>query len=306
MNSMYSKKFVLFLHSHPSLLGVLLRIYGAMKGIKVSFSASKILFKRNGHTILLGKSNLAYSRDVITNFEFYFKSTTDIKKDFSQPGYHNISGFTDFPIHTPGLPEPMETLKQYCGFLKLKAGNTILDLGSYSGLSSIIFSQLVGPTGTVIAIEADPVNAVSSETNFQKAKVAWGHSPHLVKKAIWHEETVLEFASEANLGSAVKELLPRSKIPGVLVSTVTLSKLVSDFNLKNVDAIKADIEGAEYWAFSDKKFFSEYHPKIIFEPAEEQSELTKGSQVIALLETYGYCCTRIEQIGSPLPLIFCE
>jgi FkbM family methyltransferase len=294
------------LHAHPRLLGVLVRIYALTKGVRVSFNAHHIVIKKNGVEILLGKSNLAYSRDVIANFEFYCHSTSDIRKDFSKPKYHNILGFSDFPIHTPGLPEPMGTLEQYCDFLKLKPGDTVLDLGSYSGLSSIIFNQHVGPTGTVIAIEADPINANSSDINFNKAKEVWGFSPHLVKKAIWHEETVLEFAAESNLGSAVKALLPRSKVPGVHVPTVTLSKLVFEFNLKSVDAIKADIEGAEYWAFSDKIFFSEFHPKIIFEPAEEQSQYTKESQITALLESYGYKCTKIKQIGSPLPLIFCE
>ncbi len=283
-----------------------LRALSILKGIWISTKGDKIHIRKIGKDIILRRANLPYSRDVISNYNFYFEATSGITKDFSATGRHEISGFNHFPIQTPGLPEPMQTLIQYSKFLDLRGGDTIIDLGAYSGLSAIFFSQIVGSAGTVIAVEADPVNGECCETNFKMANKKFGHSPKLVKKAIWHEETVLEFAAEGNLGSAVRALLPRANTPGIQVETTTLSKLVSSFELKKVDGIKADIEGSEYWAFKDSDFFKQFHPVIVFEPAEEELDQTKSRRVIELLESYGYECSRHSQEGSVLPLIVCK
>ena len=294
------------LHSHPRLMERVVQFYSALRGIRVTFNNSKIRIAKRSKQIIISRESLPYSRDIISNFDFYFNATTGPIKDFSEATHQDITGFHDFALHTPGLPEPIATIRQYSDFLALAEGQTIIDLGAYSGLSSIFFNQLVGASGTVISVEADPVNANSCVMNFKKAQEVFGFCPQLVTKAIWNEETFLEFASEGNLGSAVKSLLPRSDAPGIRVPTVTLSGLVTQFNLTQVDAIKADVEGSEYWAFSDAHFFSEFHPKIIFEAFKGSSEFTKGRKTMDLLKTYGYTCTEVKQVGSPIPLIFCQ
>jgi len=306
MRFRYYKKIIIWLHSHTNLLFAVIALVALFRGVFISLNGDKISVRKRRKQMFLRRTNFPYLRDIISNYDFYYYSTTDVIKDFSKVGLHSISGFDFFPVMTPGLPEPFGTLEQYCSFLQLKKGDIVLDLGAYSGLSSIVFSQLVGPSGQVIAVEADPVNGDCSEINFQRARSVIGFSPVLEKKAIWNEETVLEFVAESNLGSAVKKLLPRSKSPGVFIPATTLSKLVTDLNLTKVDAIKADIEGSEFWAFSDSEFFARFHPTIIFEPAEEESEFTGSRKIVELLEGYGYTCEKFKQKGSSLPLIICR
>jgi FkbM family methyltransferase len=273
--------------------------------MQINFDSKKILITKNEGFITLDIEHLPYSRDVIENFEYFYFATSTSLKDYSITKDQNIAGFESFPLLTPSIPEPLETVIQYLEILNLVKGDTVLDLGAYSGLSSIKFQECVGRFGKVVAVEADPENARCCEVNFNRFFSEFGYSPLLVKKAIWSEVTQISFSAENSLGSAVSSLLPRAKVGGQLVQTTTLSAVAGELNLKKIDAIKADVEGAEYFAFLDEEFFKKFHPKIVFEPAEETSIFTKGKSIISLLSKYGYSCHIREQRGSQLPLIVC-
>lgn len=48
---------------------------------------------------------------------------------------------------------------------KLKAGARVFDIGAHQGVVALIMSQTIGPTGQLIAVEADPWNAKAAEIN---------------------------------------------------------------------------------------------------------------------------------------------
>lgn len=109
------------------------------------------------------------------------------------------------------------------------------------------------------------------------------------------------------MGSAVSSLLPRAKKENLVsVKSLTLSEIALTFNLSRVNVIKADVEGAEFQAFSDKAFFEKFRPVIIFEPAEESLRSTRLPEILKLLEGYGYIPEIHAQIGSKLPLVVCK
>ncbi len=57
----------------------------------------------------------------------------------------------------------------------LKGGEIVVDIGAYAGVTSIIFAQLVGPTGHVYAFEADETNYECARINIEMAeKVFYG------------------------------------------------------------------------------------------------------------------------------------
>ncbi len=265
--------------------------------------------------IKIDTTHLPYLKDLIPNFDYYYNSVDDFifeenlkLKDFSIPTQHKINGFDHFEVHTPSLPEPVSTTKQYVELLGIKQNDIIFDLGAYSGLSSMLFANYSNG-GTIIAVEADPENIKSCEINFLKYNeidILNKSRIFLEKSVIWNEITKVNFTSESSLGSAVSELLPRNTANRKQIETTTLSVIASKYKLSKVDIIKADIEGSEYWAFMDSDFFKNYHPRIIFEPANTSNKFTKGKSVINLLESYGYRCTSHNQIGSKIPLILCE
>ena len=85
-----------------------------------------------------------------------------------------------------------------------------------------------------------------------------------------------------------------------------LSDLVSLQKMQIVDLIKADIEGAEYAAFSDKKFFAKFRPRLVFELAPSASPATEAEHLNDLLSGYGYEIQTVPQPGSEMPLVVCK
>lgn len=161
-----------------------------------------------------------------------------------------------------------------------KAGDVFLDIGSYIGWYSVQASRAVGPTGRVIALEPDATNRRQLETNISLnglsncltvPKAAWEHS----EKIGWHSSAVPVW-HKADMDDRTN-----------LVQAITLDSLVNELNLKRVDWIKMDIEGAEIEALRGAKHTLELFSPILFiEVHETMKPLTQ------LLTESGY---RIEQ-----------
>ena len=83
--------------------------------------------------------------------------------DFSTPRWHWVTGFELFPILFPSFVEPVVTTHQYIEFAELKKEAVVIDLGAYSGLTSILFDMAIPSGGQVIALEADSQNMKRSK-----------------------------------------------------------------------------------------------------------------------------------------------
>ena len=295
---------------YPSLVVFLMRVYARLNRFQFILNEKNISIRGGNRQVSLRKDNLLYSKVVIDDFDSYFESVEPEKSvdgiliaDFSVSKRHHLLGFDLFPVELPGLPEPMSTVNQYLDLTSMKLNDIVFDLGAYAGITGISFLEVVGASGRVISVEADPINFQCAENNFKKYFDEFGYAPDLVKAAIFSDNKLLTFASEGGLGSAIASVQTRSTGPLVEVQGLTLSDLVTRFDLPRVDVIKADIEGAEFAAFSDRKFFSKHHPKIVFEPAMNHLAETSLRSLILLLESYDYKCSVFRQVGSRLPLV---
>jgi FkbM family methyltransferase len=298
---------------HPRILIVLIYFYARLHKFQIKLNDTKFTIISDNRQVTLRRENLVYSKVVIDDFESYFGSVAPevssdgiLVADFSTTRSHKLSGFEIFEVELPGLPEPMSTVTQYLELTGMKLNDVVLDLGAYAGVTGMSFSDVVGKSGRVISVEADPINYNCAENNFRKYFELFGYSPELVKGAIYSDNKVLQFASEGGLGSAIASVQTRSTGPLVEVNALTLMDLVHQFDLSKVDVVKADIEGAEYAAFSNREFFNNFHPRIIFEPAMNHMPETSLESLILLLESYGYKCSIFKQIGSRLPLVLAD
>ena len=299
--------------NNPTLLRYVAQVLSISKGLRITKS-QKIwtLFKGN-HGIKISTSDLHYIKEVIENFDFLFESvigSSTFEKncrivDFSKPSFHKLTGWEKFEIHFPSFPEPIETTRQYIEILGLSTGQTIFDLGAYAGVSSLQFSEVVGPSGRVIAVEADANNVKSVKINFQSFYENTGQIPDLVEKAIWNENKIIEFSAEGNVGSSVAEISGRSRSIRK-VEAITLSSLVNSTSSLRVDAIKADIEGAECEVFQDSEFFKTFKPKIVFEAILKGDRKKRYQTAMQTLESYGYVCKVHNQFGSSQLLVSAE
>ncbi|MFG1423679.1 FkbM family methyltransferase [Roseixanthobacter liquoris] len=260
--------------------------------------------------IRLGVQQQIYLKDTIYNFDFYFEGVVPVTvgdrqiADYSTPRWHDVRGFDLFPVFFPAVAEPIVTTGQYIDFADLKAGDVVLDLGAYSGLTCVLFDQAIPSGGRVIAVEADQQNISACERNFALYGRFTGRKIDLVKAAIWKHDKGISFSSEGSMGSSATSIVGTGRGKMIEVASLTLAQLAERQNLDRVDFIKCDIEGAETEIFDCPEFFARYSPKIMIE-CHDVNGLT-APICEKTLGKFGYKCVLIEQKGYPLPLLACS
>jgi FkbM family methyltransferase len=248
--------------------------------------------------------------DIINQYDYFLNSVkpvTDYNNmlliDFSTPRYHNVIGYEKQPILFPSLAEPISTTSQYIKFANLSNDSVVLDLGAYSGLTSMLFKDLC-KNGIVIAIDADELNLKCMEENFNLYKTINNDLIKFLQGAIWKDNKGLNFSNEGNMGSSAVSIIGERGGKTKFVNSFTLSDIVDKFSLNRVDFIKCDVEGAEAVIFEDDNFFRKFKPRIIVEPHFVNGILTTEI-VKSHLNKYGYKFNLIEQNGYDLPLLQC-
>ena len=260
--------------------------------------------------ILVSVDHAAYIRDIAISFDYYFDSVTPQTHDststvdFSTEADHFVTGFEYFPINFPSLAEPISTNAQYIEFGQLKLGHVVIDLGAYAGLSSIMFKEIVGDEGVVIAVEVDPNNIKSLELNLGRYNAYFCKSIEVCKKAVWNHNNGIIFTSDGSMGSSATQILGSGRGRSRKVPTTTLSKLAHDYNLLKVDLIKCDIEGAEFYVFEDIEFFKRFKPRIIVEIHQIRG-FSAIEKVTTDLTGAGYTVKAVQQPGVEYPLLEC-
>ncbi len=266
--------------------------------------------KHEKKVIKLSINHTAYLRDLVRSFDYYFESVESQDDggnhvvDFSSPKDHRILGFDLFPINLPSLAEPISTNAQYIEFAQLQEGDVVIDLGAYAGLSSIMFKEIVGASGTVVAVEADPRNLLSLRANFERYQSLKSAKIELLELAVWSHSNGITFTSDGNMGSSATEILGSSRGSSNLVPTMTLSDIADELKLEKVSLIKCDIEGGELEVFKDIDFFNRFRPRIIIESHLIGGKLT-SQNVIAELLRVNYRVREVSQPGVDYPLLEC-
>ena len=130
---------------------------------------------------------------------------------------------------------------------KIQEGNTVVSIGASIGTNTVVFSKEVGKEGKVIAIEPDTDRLKYLEKNIRMNKV--DDNIILIKKGVWDKKAKMEFYKKNPAESSSLICSGNSKkITEFEVDT--LDNILADLNIKKVDFIKMDIEGAEIEALN--------------------------------------------------------
>jgi FkbM family methyltransferase len=278
--------------------------------ITIKLGAHYLDLYRNTQIIRIALKHLIYADDIISSFEYYFSAVKPQSfnqyeiVDYSTPRFHNVIGFDLMPVAFPSFSEPLVTTNQYLHFANLKPGDTVIDLGAYSGLTSIVFKEKVGNLGRVIAVDADSDNMKTIAENIKLYKSITGNNIDIIFGAVWNHSNGLSFSTEGNMGSAASEIVGVNRGSVDMIRSYTLSALCEIGKVKSVDFIKCDVEGAEAVIFEDEKFFQSHRPRIIIETHLKDGIETTDKCIFDLTK-FGYECRKIIQTGVVLPLIEC-
>lgn len=126
---------------------------------------------------------------------------------------------------------------------QLAPGQVMLDVGAHLGLYTLLAARQVGPTGHVLAVEPVPRFAEKIRRHAEMNRL---ENITVAEMALAHTEgtgQIYDYGCESGLAG-------KNDMPPTAVYTVpvrTLDSLRDEFSLTRVDAIKIDVEGAE-WA----------------------------------------------------------
>jgi FkbM family methyltransferase len=172
-------------------------------------------------------------------------------------------------------------------------GASFVDIGANIGWFSLLAGSIVGPSGTVVAVEPNLRNcqllqASRSTNGFDHVDIVAGAASDA---SGW-----LALETDASNG----RVIPLGPIDGrtkaiacsYVVPALTLDQLLADRQVDAVDAVKVDVEGVETRVFAGaEKLLSEQHPPIVFEwfPVALRSTGGVAPDVpLDLLRAHGY------------------
>jgi FkbM family methyltransferase len=130
----------------------------------------------------------------------------------------------------------------YQHFYKVKTNDIIVDAGANCGHLSILFSKLVGKEGRVYAFEPDRFNITRIRNNMQLNKSL--HDNIIIEELLlWDENKLVDFCEAGTVGSSVFWISDVDKC--VQKQAIRFDDWVFKNDIKKIDFIKMDIEGAE-------------------------------------------------------------
>ena len=145
--------------------------------------------------------------------------------------------------------ENIEDLMLY-GDQFIKHGDVCIDVGANQGLYTLAFSSIVGSSGTVMSIEPQTyaIDKINSFIHLNKFK-----KPIIINAALSNKEgeAVLDVTKGSGYASIVRDFGQKKTLK---VNTITLDKIINDYDLTKLNFIKMDIEGAELNALKGSEF----------------------------------------------------
>lgn len=172
-----------------------------------------------------------------------------------------------FRLRIPSTDVPMYQqvfIDQEYDFLVETQPKVIIDAGANIGLASIYFTNKY-PGAKILAIEPE-------RSNFELLKENTAPYPNIIpiQAALWHknEEINLIDTGLGKVGFMTEMKNSSNSRPNNTchaVEAITIDKLMKDYNLKKIDILKMDIEGAEREVFSDTSSWIEKVDALIVE-----------------------------------------
>ena len=168
---------------------------------------------------------------------------------------------------------------------ELRPGDCYYDVGAHSGFFCLIAARILGPSGTVVAVEPDPANISLLRANIERNRLT---QASVVQAAIWSETGEVAFQAEPDASNGTKGRVLRGAAPSTarsLVPAVRLDDLVFQQGKPAPDLIKMDVEGAEWEALhSASRVLSEVKPKVFCEVHDP----AQMDPIRLYLEGFGY------------------
>jgi FkbM family methyltransferase len=190
------------------------------------------------------------------------------------------------------------TIEFLRGYLRIRPGDIVLDVGANIGWFSVFFDRLAPEGAEILAFEPDPLNFELLTHNLQ---VNGCHKVTPVQRAVSdvRRTTWLYLYPDKNRGR--HSLVPAEGREVVEVEAITLDEFLGE-RARQVRFLKMDIEGHEYAALAGGHKVLRHLPALLMEysPRLYPAGAGKG-EILALLFGHGFVPHRIEA-GNLAPI----
>ncbi len=160
-------------------------------------------------------------------------------------------------------------------------GNTVLDIGANFGVFTRLFSQLVGPHGSVIAFEPVPLTFRTLAAGIERYRLT---NVRAVNKAVSDHAGAVSMVVPSYAGNKGDNLY-EARIVNSSASQKTLavdSVTIDSLQLPRVDFMKIDVEGHELEVLQgSRQTLERHHPALMV-------EVTSSRTVDFLCKEMGY------------------
>lgn len=183
----------------------------------------------------------------------------------------------------------------------LEDKSVILDIGANIGWYSLVMGKKF-PNSKIYAFEPlqDIFNYLASHIDINKISnitaVNLGVSDKSGESSFYVDPNNSVNASILNIANA-------KSTQKIHITLTTIDEFVASNNLKKVDFIKCDVEGAEFNVFKGAlKTLKEHHPTILCEMVRKWTAPYNyhPNDIISYLKEYGYACFAIGKDGITL------
>ncbi|RPH37210.1 FkbM family methyltransferase [bacterium] len=172
--------------------------------------------------------------------------------------------------------------------VNVRSGDTVMDLGACFGTTALVFSELAGPSGKIIAVE--PIMYQAVRANMERNDV---RNVTVIPQGVSDKKgrTVIEVGDYClDSSMAAREYTKEYYSHKMEIELTTIDDLAEELKLDRLDFIKIDIEGVEELAirgaervikkFKPKWSVSSYHVDYANEPQHRK--------LAVLLKKFGY------------------
>ncbi|MEX0601505.1 MAG: FkbM family methyltransferase [Rhodothermales bacterium] len=179
---------------------------------------------------------------------------------------------------------------------RVRPGMTVYDIGANKGQMALLFASLVGPNGTIVALEPAPREHDSLVRNLALNDLGMVRTIHA---AAFHEtgEIEFEYAPQRPMQGKVADVEPtygKRAATKLSVPAVRLDDLVAEHG--QPDFIKIDVEGAAAAVLKGaRRILEETAPLLYVELHGPEEQAGIRDEVLAR----GYVAERLD--GTPVP-----
>jgi FkbM family methyltransferase len=250
--------------------------------------------RRGNHEMWLAHRHFIYAPYLSSNFDVFFAPLVPFESngrsvvDFSRSGNLQTYAKSGLQFEMASFPETEEAIEGYFRWHAPKSGDTIFDVGAHCGVSSYLFSKMVGDHGRVVAFEPDPVNYALLLRNIERHKLT---NVIPLQIAISGTSGIEQFASEGTIGAALSRHSNHPAIGrSVMVETATLESAFQKWGQPQF--CKIDIEGSELEVITVSRDLIRNHPcEFALDTGHKVGGSFTDKRIEALFRECGYEAT---------------